>query len=123
MNIQVTKEKTTEELQAEFCAAFPFLRLAFFDHSQRAGPFPFTVQYGGRMLSRPDNSLLAEAISNIVEKMSVGEVEELLHSTMGLCVRVLRRSGDRWQDAAISGHLTLGEQNAQARAGLGTAAG
>jgi hypothetical protein len=123
MNIQVTKGKTTEEVQAEFCAAFPFLRLAFFDHSQQAGPFPFTVQYGGRMPGRPDDRLQAEAVSNIEERMSVGEVEELLHSTMGLCVRVLRRSGDRWQDAAITGHLTLGEQNAQARAGLRTAAG
>lgn len=111
MTIQVTKEKTPEEVQAEFCTAFPYLKLAFFERIRPACPTvgrPFTVSYGGRMRRRA-------AEPAISEETSVGQVEQLLNAALGLSVRVLRRSGNRWQDVGISRERTLGEQNDQGR--------
>ena len=115
MEIQITEAMTAQAVESEFEAAFPFLRLAFFEHPHRsaAGDASFLITYGDRLFSGLQNDRVT-----IESDMLVGEVERSLGRRFGMHVRVLRRQGDRYQPADPDERsLTLEVENARGEIG------
>jgi hypothetical protein len=109
MEIQITEAMTAQAVEAEFEAAFPFLRLAFFEHPHRsmAGDASFLITYGDRLLAVRHEVTIDSATR-------VGDVERRLRHRFGMHVRVLRRQGARYCPAdGDELDLTLEDENAR----------
>lgn len=110
MLINITNNKTIEELQAEFNNEFPYLKIQFFKHSHK-------------MFKGSDKKELipvSTAISalkhhngaiEISENMTVSDLETMFKQQLGLNVQVFRKSGKSWLETTVTDNWTLRKQN------------
>jgi len=112
MILHISGEKTIREIQNEFHASYPFLKLEFFRHSHKAGkPSPKTD-----MVS-PSSSVGVlmngnkEANFEVNASKTVAALEQEFHEKFGLNVQVFRKSQTLWIETSLTDHWTLGRQN------------
>lgn len=116
----ITDKKRLVDIQREFQAKFPYLKLEFYTQ-------PHATGVGS------SNKVLLPALSKIGDvrtKHNTGDIsinghlkvkslEQLFHDQYGLNVQVFRRSGEIWLQTTSTDEWTLTEQNnkgSQARA-------
>jgi len=119
MVLNIAPERTIGELQAEFSAAFPGLKLVFFSKSHRA----YKGSHAKFLLSETD-TLLHEFSPDIKTgylllepNMVVWQVERLFEQEYSLHVQVFRKSGQVWLETSVTDDLTLEQQQAKASTG------
>lgn len=118
MKVQVLSNKTIGELQKEFNAAYPFLKLVFFKHGHDA----YKGSPAKDILNEPEKKLGVvekkphEGVLYIEPEMPVWQVERLFKEEFGLFVQVFRKSGNLWLETSVTDDLTLEQQNAKGRA-------
>ncbi len=119
MVLNIGPVRTIGELQAEFSAAFPGLKVVFFSKSHRAykgSPAKF-------LLSESDTPLqeFAPGIKTgyllLEPDMVVWQVERLFEQEYALHVQIFRKSGQVWLETSVTDDLTLEQQQAKASAG------
>jgi hypothetical protein len=119
MKIELNSTKTIGELQLEFTAAFPYLKLVFFKHAHDA----YEGSPAKDILSDPDRRLLEVenkprvGVLYLEPDTPVWQVERLFKEEFGLFVQVFRKSGTIWLETSVTDDLTLEQQNAKGLAG------
>lgn len=106
--------ETLADIQQEFTAAFPYLKLEFFKHRHKA--------YAGspkKDLLEPDEviKMAVKASENIAidEEMTVDMLEKLFLEKCGIAMQVFRKSGKLWLETSQTDDWTLKRQNDQGR--------
>lgn len=99
-------EKQVSDVQREFGAAWPYLRLSFFR----------TFGSGDRKMLRRVTKLLAAGLQREGEvkcngEMTVADLEKQFQEDFGLNVQVLRQSGNVWLQTTSTDGWTLSQQN------------
>ncbi len=119
MKLRISPDRTVQDVQRDFQAEYPYLRLTFFTRPHRAfegSAAEFMVKDVGLRLGE----LMSEAKSGFVDlspSMPTFEAEGLFEKEFGLHVQIMRKSGDTWLVTSATDRLTLEEQNARGRAG------
>ncbi len=112
MMLYISGEKTIREIQNEFHAAYPFLKLEFFRHSHKAGkPSPKSdVVSAGSSIGVLMNGNKAANIEVNASK-TVAALEQEFQKRFGLNVQIFRKSQSLWIETSLTDHWTLGRQN------------
>jgi hypothetical protein len=112
MELHISGEKTIREIQSEFHAIYPFLKLEFFRSSHKTGkPSPKSdVVSAGSAIGVLMNGNRAANIEVNASK-TVALLEQEFHSKFGLNVQVFRKSQSLWIETSLTDHWTLGRQN------------
>lgn len=111
MSIQINDQLTIGEVQNKFTAAFPFLRLAFFQPASN----PLINDFKNEL--SPTEKLATQlkegkdAIIEITSLNKVSEVEQAFRNQYALEAQVMRRSGNNWLMTTTTDDYTLGQQN------------
>ena len=112
MYLHITPFRTTADIQKEFNAQFPYLKLEFFQKNF------FGKQ--GSSLKKPLREsrkvgevqmMVTDAEVEIREDMKVKELEKIFGDQLGLDVQVYRRSGNLWLETTMTDNWTLRQQN------------
>lgn len=112
MVLQVN-DKSISELQKNFNALFPYLRIEF---STNALSNSNATLY--KFSSNNNNNTIRELIFShegsefeIEEDMSVTELKKMFKSEFGLTIKVYRKSDNFWLETNLTDSLTLAQQN------------
>ncbi len=105
-----TNNKTLKQIQLEFSAAFPYLRIQFFKESHN-----INEGTDKDLLIKNTNQIIeANRIHNkihIDSSMTVYELEYLFKTSYKLNVQVFRKSGNSWLETTVTDSWTLEKQN------------
>jgi hypothetical protein len=117
MYLVINGERTVSDIQKDFGAVYPFLKIEFFKNGKvRRDRYPTNKLIpGSQQLKnawhwKKDNGLLA-----IEDAMTVTEFENALIDQFGLSAQVFRRSGNLWLETTITDYWTLKQQNEHGR--------
>jgi hypothetical protein len=116
MKIIINDHRKIFGIQEEFSKLFPFLKIEFYakPHSSKA--------HLSNKISVPPNRTLGECriVHNkgtvtVTPNMTINELEQAFSDTYGLMVHFLRKSGNAWIEATMTGGWSLEEQNKQGK--------
>lgn len=116
MQLTIRPNKLIRDIQTEFSAMFPFLKLEFFRNK------------GGRQLDYSVNNIirhnqkiaegqaeLTDGSITIEPDMTVKQLEKDFRNEFSLAVQVFRRSGNIWLETTMTDEWTLQHQNEHGR--------
>ena len=121
MKLNISNEITMGQVQDEFAALFPNLKLVFFSKAHEAykgSPAKFLISDRETLLSAMSHRIHGPAVLLLELEMPVWQFERHFEMEYGLHVQVFRRSGNTWLETSVSDDLTLEEQEAKAEASL-----
>lgn len=115
MELRIDGARSIQEVQHDFNAEYPFLKLEFFR--------PLNGQSQPTAKNMLRHSLkIAEArripydgVLEVKDSMKVGELENALKQQYGLYAQVFRKSGNVWLETTMSDNWTLKQQNDHGR--------
>jgi len=112
LNIQINGERRLREIQSEFTSFFPFLKVEFFKapHSIGEGSAK-TLLYDLGKVVRDCRKLEKDGSLQIVETMTVHQLEQEFFNQFGLAAQVFRKSGNVWLETSATDNWTLIQQN------------
>lgn len=112
MQLRITPVRPIGEIQKDFNAMFPYLKLEFFHNKVYQQP-DFTPQQIVSRQQRIGNMQAnrADGVIDLKPEMKVKELEKLFKDDFSLSVQVFRRSGNVWLQTTITDEWTLGQQN------------
>ncbi|MCB9236084.1 MAG: hypothetical protein H6581_30835 [Bacteroidia bacterium] len=112
MGIVITKHKKLAEVQEEFHAKFPYLKLEFFSksHGEHEGSPRKNLLNHNLTVSEAGNFDHNEELS-LDGHTRVRSLEHLFHDHFGLNVQVFRKSGTAWLQTTATDDWTLSHQN------------
>lgn len=109
MILYISSYKTISEIQEEFNAAYPFLKIEFY---QTAGkPGLAARQKLNKTSSLAIAGMRAEGELEINDSMTVGQLEKTFRDKFGITVQVSRKSGTLWLETTMTDNWTLQQQN------------
>ncbi|MDX2135302.1 MAG: hypothetical protein SFV52_10955 [Saprospiraceae bacterium] len=118
MKIELTVDKTIQDVQQAFHEVFPYLRLMFFKKKHEAyegnaakDMIEDTSVKLGSLEKKPHSGVLY-----LEANMPTWQVERLFEEEFGLHVQVFRKSKNLWLQTSRTDDLTLEMQNAKGRA-------
>lgn len=117
MRLTISPKKTIKELQAEFHAQYPYLKLEFFRKSHQAGmPSPKAdLIASNNIIGTLMNGFPPGEVS-IEGSRTVASLEEEFRLKYGLNIQVFRKSQNLWIETSLTDHWTLERQNEEGRA-------
>jgi hypothetical protein len=117
MRLQISGDRAIKDVQGDFTAAYPFLKIEFFKNGiVRKDRYHLT-----RLIPHTHNIKDAwfikkqEGDIEITDGMTVLELENLLINRFGLSAQVFRRSGSLWLETTLTDKWTLKQQNDHGR--------
>jgi len=112
MKLNILQSKTIQDLQGEFSAFYPYLKIEFFEsgHKPEQGSMG-SVQYPRTMNLGELSPLLNEGSVDINATMITSQLEQLFQREFGLNAQVFRNMAGTWIQTTSSDHMTLAEQN------------
>ncbi len=108
----INSNKRLREIQQEFAAAFPYLRIQFYAS-------PHSVGEGSSIKEQISDEHPLHEVQRKVGKgnftidanMTVGDFEKRFSEQFGISVQVFRKSGSMWMQTTSTDGWTLAEQN------------
>ncbi len=117
MYLEINGERLISDIQKDFGAAYPFLKIEFFRNGKiRRDRYPVnklipaSQPVKNAWHYKQDNGQLA-----ITDAMTVTDFENALMDQFGLSAQVFRRSGNLWLETTITDYWTLKQQNDHGR--------
>lgn len=117
MYLEINGERLISEIQTDFCAVYPFLKIEFFKNgSTRRDRYPAnklipsTQPIKNAWHWKQNNGLLP-----LNDTLTVTDFENALMDQFGLSAQVFRRSGNIWLQTTITDYWTLKQQNDHGR--------
>ncbi len=112
MHVVIRPDKPISDVQQDFTAAFPYLKLEFLGKDRFAANEPL----GKKILPvhSAANGILHNPKMNpilIPEEMKVNELEALFLEQFSRVIQVLRKSGNMWLATSLTFNWTLSQQN------------
>lgn len=104
MNLQIKDDMTVSELQAEFNAMFPFLKLEVKAGLAKGNTSKYLLLKQCRRQHNEGEFVVKaqESLQNFIDR---------LKQEFGLCAEVYRKSGNLWIATSLSNTWTLERQN------------
>ena len=109
MQLNITGNKSINELQDDFSKIFPYLRLEFYPKSiynnktaKTHLPHHYSLAQAG---------LKHEGVFLLDDQVIVGDLERKFRDEFGLIVQVSRQSGILWLETTMTDKWTLKQQN------------
>ncbi len=114
MKLHVDDTRSITEIQKEFNAGFPYLKIEFFKKPHVAGETSALAD----MLPTDSNLAKWRTVHNsgdliITPDTKVSELESEFQEKFGISAQVFRQSGDVWLETSVTDSWTLKEQNEQ----------
>ena len=108
MLLEISKDKTIHDIQQDFNLRFPFLKLEFYKPADPAVAKKHLPQY---TLLSAAGLKDGNAIMEVVNDMTVAELEKKFRNEYGLDVQVSRKSGLLWLETTMTDNWSLEKQN------------
>ena len=111
MKIFLSSESTLKDINREFQAQFPYLKLEFYRHNHNMGE---TSLFENKIPSRVQLKNISDNVPgfmNIDPMDTVAEVEQRFQTKFQLPVQIFRRAGNIWVETVETDNLTLLKQN------------
>lgn len=114
MKILINDSRTIKDIQEEFKANFPYLKIEFFSEPHKIG-----APSAKKSIKAPTKTIgecrtvHKKGSLTITPKMTVAELEQNFNKLFGLSVQVFRRSGKVWLETTRTDDWTLEVQNTQ----------
>ena len=117
MQLRIFPTQHISDLQKDFNAAFPYLRLEILDFKNCQTPDNDNIL---KQSATPNSNplyignyqgIITDGILEIEETMKVNELVRLFKEEFSLCVQVFRRSGIMWLQTSMTAEWTLKKQN------------
>lgn len=112
MTLRIDPTKKISSIKEEFNAAFPYLRLEFFNHQHKVNALSSKkdmITKDGRLNEikhiKHNHSL------EVTEDMLVQEFEQMFQKEFGIAAQVFRKSGKTWLETSITDDWSLRRQN------------
>lgn len=117
MHLSITAEKKISEVQHDFSAEYPFLKIEFFRNGlKRKERYPAHLQIpNNRTIQEARSMQKGEGEMEIADDMSVADLENMFMDRYSLSVQVFRRSGNIWLETTMTDNWTLRQQNEHGR--------
>ena len=115
MELLINDKVTIKELQQQFSAEFPFLKLEFFDIAPTFDGLPKSHMYPNHKPLGNCRRMHNEGVLEITPGMPVQKLEETFWNVFGLSTEVFRKSGNLWIETTLSDSWTLKRQNDEGR--------
>lgn len=116
MKITVNYDKTIQELQKEFNALYPYLKIEFFNKPHGAEEaLPKSMMFN---TDRKIGSIAKNGASGVIEiskELTVASLEKSFWEQFGLSVQVFRKSGKLWIETSLTDAWTLERQNEEGK--------
>jgi hypothetical protein len=114
MKIIIAGERSLQEIQHEFNAAYPYLKIEFFP-PQHKKPSPAATRLG--KVLRIDEARKQRNTGDLMldDELKVSELEKELSEIYGLNAQVFRKSGNIWLETTMTDGWTLKQQNDHGR--------
>jgi len=114
MILDLKKNKTVCDVRVEFTNEFPFLAIEFYKLVQ--GRLGSSIrQKMVKSTGLANSGLRREGQLEVLETMTVKQLEKTFIEQFGLLVQVSRKSGTVWLETTISDGWTLKQQNEHGR--------
>lgn len=113
MQLSIEEQRMIKEVQAEFSAAYPFLKLEFYKNGnthEKKNVLQKKVE-GNIQLGEIMPFKKSEGHLSIADKMTVADIENAFQEQFGLTVELFRRSGNVWLETTMTDNWTLKQQN------------
>ncbi len=112
MKLNILQSKTIQDLQGEFAAVYPYLKIEFFEsaHKPEQGSMG-SVQYPRMMKLGELSPLLNEGNIDINTSVITSQLEQVFQREFGLNAQVFRNMAGTWIQTTSSDYLSLAEQN------------
>ncbi len=107
--ITISNDSLIKDIQREFSACYPFLKIEFLLTGKRDANGRNNLIDPGTSLKQLAN--ISEYKIDINRQRTVAEVSQDLQETLGVMVRMCRKSGNVWSTISISDSWTLQSQN------------
>lgn len=112
MELLIKKIKTLGEIKAEFNKYFEYLKIEFCSkphkiHEGTRKKFIYTID---KRISEINRKVVEKSIK-IDPKMTVGLLEQIFATEIGLPIQVFRKSGPSWLETTSTDDWTLEKQN------------
>ena len=114
--IDITDNKTIEDVQIEFSQHFPFLKIEFYESEHTTGEgSPETLRVHIEKTIGEARTKHNDGQLSIHGNQKVSTLESAFHDVFGLNAQVFRRSGGIWLQTTTTDEWTLSEQNDTAK--------
>lgn len=108
----INNQKSIKQIQEEFGAKYPFLKLEFFknSHSVYEGSSKREMVYKKQLthLHKAGEIILSD-------EMTVGELEQKFKEQFDLNVQVFRKHGNSWIETTVTDSWSLHKQNEEGK--------
>ncbi len=111
MQLYISDKVTIKELQQQFNAGFPYLKLEFFDIPPSFDGLPKVSMYPNSRTLGACRKMHNEGFIHIEPGDTVESLEKALWKVYGLSAEVFRKSGNLWIETTLSDSWTLKRQN------------
>lgn len=116
MQIYISEDAIISNIQSDFQAAYPYLKLEFYRQPHEAGqPSPPTDRIPADTAIDDIRMLHAFGWIDVSHNRTVVELEYDFRHIMGLNVQVLHRSGDLWLETTKTDNWTLAQLNEEGK--------
>ncbi len=115
MELRIDSDIKIRDIQKEFNAFYPFLKLEFFKNRHPENkPSPKAEKIDAGKSIQELTKFYESGRINIDSKRTVAEVENDFWETFGLSAQVFRKSGNIWIETSLTDNWTLDKQNKEA---------
>ena len=112
MKIEIKDSRLVTEIQKEFNAEFPYLKIEFFDSPhKRKEALPKSKMYTANRSIATCRKKHNEGMASIERTDTVANFEQAMWENFALSVQVFRRSGNLWIETSLTDSWTLERQN------------
>jgi hypothetical protein len=117
MNLEINGERLISQIQKDFCAVYPFLKIEFFRNGKtRRERYPASQLIASTLpLKNAWHKKKDKGSLDINDNTTVTDFENALIDQYGLSAQVFRRSGNLWLETTITDYWTLKQQNDHGR--------
>jgi len=117
MYLEINGERLISEIQKDFGAVYPFLKIEFFRNGNiRRDRYPVTKLIpASQPVKNAWHYKREKGLLTLSDSMTVTDFENALMDEFGLSAQVFRRSGNIWLETTITDYWTLKQQNEHGR--------
>ena len=116
MQLNISSDRLISDIQEEFNALFPFLKIEFFNNTSFTRSefsakqiIPSNRKVGEKQRTKKEGEIIID------EEMKVSELETIFKDRFNLAVQVFRKSGNLWLETTMTDNWSLLQQNNHGR--------
>ncbi|MBL7828870.1 MAG: hypothetical protein JNJ57_19705 [Saprospiraceae bacterium] len=121
MKLHISSDRTIGQIQDEFAAEYPNLKLVFFSKAHKAykgSPAKYLISDRETTIGSMLQGKEVHAELFVEPEMPVWQLERLFELEYHLHIQVFRRSGNTWLETSVTDDLSLEDQEVKGKDSL-----